>query len=152
DAGRQVELVELRVGGFVAGLEPFFDDDVASRAGTDAAASVVEAGFDAFRNVENASGQAVVAVGNLRRIDFNGLAAWKKRDFVFLRGGLVFYFVDVRIASAHFFSPLTATLPDGKTTCQLGRSSAAPLQIRSDFRDLAAFERAGNRTIHHQFR
>ena len=83
---------------------PCLHDDVAGRAGADAAARVVEAGFDAFGDIENAAGKAVVAVGNFLRIDFDGFAAGKKCDFIFLRGGRVFDFFDVRIASAHFVS------------------------------------------------
>src|SRR5439155_4588774 len=104
DAGGFVQLVELGVGGFVAGFESFAHDDMARRAGADAAAGVVEAGLDAFGNVENAARQAVVAVGNLFRVDFNSFAAGKKCDFVFLRGGFVFDFFDVWVASPHFFS------------------------------------------------
>src|SRR5882724_13404034 len=66
---------------------------------------MVETGFQAFGNIQNASWYSVVAVGNLRRIDFDGLAAGKKRHLIFLRGRSVFHFVDVRIAAAHF-SPL----------------------------------------------
>src|SRR5216684_6138555 len=55
DAGRFVQLVELGVGSFVAGFEAFPHDDVACRASADAATSVVEAGLDAFGNVENAA-------------------------------------------------------------------------------------------------
>src|SRR5579863_9990821 len=85
DAGGHVEFVEFGVSGFVAGFEALFDDDVAGGAGADAAAGMVEAGFDAFGDVENAAGKAVVAVGNFRRIDFDGFAAGKKCDFIFLR-------------------------------------------------------------------
>src|SRR5277367_540912 len=106
DAGSHVQFVEFGVGGFVAGFEALLDDDVARGAGADAAAGVVEAGFDAFGNIENAAGKAVVAVGNFRRIDLDGFAARKKCDFIFLRGGRVFDFVDVRIAAAHSFSLL----------------------------------------------
>src|SRR5712691_13260847 len=52
DAGGLVELVEFGVSGFVAGFEAFSHDDVAGGASADAAASVVEAGFEAFGNVE----------------------------------------------------------------------------------------------------
>ena len=101
DAGSFIELVELGVGGFVAGFEAFAHDDVARGASADAAARVVEAGFDAFGDVENAAREAVVAVGNLFRVDFDGLAAGKKGDFVFLRGGFVSDFFDVWVAAAH---------------------------------------------------
>jgi hypothetical protein len=43
-----------------------------------------------------------VAIRDLRRIDFDGFAAGKKRDFIFLRGRLVFYFLDVWVTAAHF--------------------------------------------------
>jgi hypothetical protein len=106
DARGHVEFVELGVGGFVAGLEALLNDDVAGGAGADASASVVEAGFDAFGDVEDAAGKTVVAVGNFRRIDLDGFAAGKKCDFIFLRGGRVFDFVDVWIAAAHdLFTP-----------------------------------------------
>src|SRR5579859_7493064 len=45
NAWRFVEFVELRVGRFVAGFEAFANDDVAGRAGADAATGVVEAGL-----------------------------------------------------------------------------------------------------------
>src|SRR5690348_17690311 len=45
--------------------------------------------------------QAAVAVRDFLRIDFNRLAAGKKRHLVFLRGGFVFDFFDVWICSAH---------------------------------------------------
>src|SRR5271165_2228533 len=45
DAWRHVQFVELGIGGFVAGFETLFDDDVTRGAGADAAAGVVQAGF-----------------------------------------------------------------------------------------------------------
>src|SRR5580704_3815450 len=101
DARGFVKLVELGVGRFVAGFESLFDDDMACRARADAAAGVIEAGFDAFGNIENAAGKSVVAVRNLCRIDFDRFAAGKKCNFVFLRGGSVFNFFDVWVAAAH---------------------------------------------------
>jgi hypothetical protein len=47
-----------------------------------------------------------VPVGNFRWIDFDRFAAGKKCDFVFLRGGRVFDFFDVRIAAAHILFSL----------------------------------------------
>ncbi len=108
DAGGFVEFVEFGVGGFVAGFEAFSHDDVARRAGADAAAGMVQAGFDAFGDVENAAREAVVAVGNFFRIDLDGLAAGKKCDFVFLRCRFVFDFFDVRVAAAHDSPPKTS--------------------------------------------
>src|SRR5260370_17610861 len=91
DARRFVQLVELGVGSFVAGFETFPHDDVARRAGADAAASVVEAGLGAFGNVENAAREAVVPVRNFLRVNLDGLATRKKCDFEFLRRGLFFF-------------------------------------------------------------
>src|SRR5438046_6634232 len=71
DAGGFVELVELGVGGFVAGLEALVNDNVARGARADAATSVVEAGLEALGDVENAAGEAVVAIGNFFRVDFD---------------------------------------------------------------------------------
>src|SRR6266850_738176 len=105
DARSFVQFVELGVGGLVAGLEALAHDDVARGAGANATAGVVEAGFESLGNVQDAAGQTVVAVGNFFRIDLDGLAAGKKRHFIFLRGGLVFDFFNVRIASAHDLSP-----------------------------------------------
>src|SRR5882724_11374983 len=105
DAGGFVEFIELGVGGLVAGLEAFAHDDVARGAGANAAAGVVEASFESFGNVQDAAGQTVVTVGNFFRIDLDGLAAGKKGHFIFLRGGFVFDFFNVRIASAHDLSP-----------------------------------------------
>ena len=98
DAGSFVEFVEFGVGGFVAGFKALPDDDVAGGAGADATAGVVEAGFEAFGDVEDAAREAVVAIGSFFRIDLDGFAAGKKRDFVFLRCGLVFDFFDVWVA------------------------------------------------------
>src|SRR5437899_1291170 len=86
--------------GIKAGL-----DDVARGAGADAAASVVEAGFDTFGDVENAAREAVVTIGKFLRVDFDGFAAGKKCHFVFLRCGFVFDFFDVWVAAAHDLSP-----------------------------------------------
>src|SRR5260370_12371456 len=107
DAGGFVEFVEFGVGGFVAGFEAFTHNDVAGGAGADAAAGVVEAGFEAFGNVEDAAREAVVAVGNFFRVDFDSLAAGKKRHLIFLRGGLVFDFFDLWVSSAPDIPPKT---------------------------------------------
>jgi hypothetical protein len=122
NAWSHVEFVEFGVSGVVAGFEALLDDDVAGGSGAHAAASVVQPGFDAFGDIENAAGEAVVAVGNFRRVDLDGFAAGKKCDFEFLRGGRVFDFFDVRIASAHFsFTPLRLPtiriLPNRGTMC-----------------------------------
>ncbi len=77
---------------------------------------MIEAGFDAFGNIENAAGDAVVAVRDFRGIDFDGFAAGKKCDFIFLRGRLVFDFFDVGVAAAHFCSPLTTGDTDGNVS------------------------------------
>jgi len=78
DAGSFVQFVELGVGGFVAGFEAFPHDDVARRAGADAAAGMIEAGLDAFGNVEDAAREAVVAVGNFLRVDFRWSCRWEE--------------------------------------------------------------------------
>jgi hypothetical protein len=103
DAGSFVKLVQLGVSGFVAGLQAFVNNDVTGGASADAAAGMVEAYLEAFGNIQDATGNAVVAVGNLRWVHFNGFAAGKKRHFVLLRGRSVFDFVDVWIAAAHDF-------------------------------------------------
>ncbi len=69
DAGSFVEFVEFGIGGFIAGFEALLDDDMAGGACADAAAGVVEPSFDALGNVENAAGQAVVAVGDFFGIE-----------------------------------------------------------------------------------
>jgi len=51
------------------------------------ATSVVEAGLDAFGNVENAARSRCVRTEFLR-VNLDGLAAGKKCDFEFLRAGL----------------------------------------------------------------
>src|SRR5216684_1567352 len=127
DAGGFVQLVEFGVGGFVAGLEAFPHDDVARGAGANAAASVVEASLDAFGNVEDAAREAVVSVRDFLRVNFDGLAAGKKCDFIFLRGGFVFDFFDVWVAAAHFFPLILAAL----TSRQVVAQHAAPLQRKS---------------------
>src|SRR5437016_1341544 len=84
-------------------------DHVARRAGTDSTTGMVKPHLEAFGNVQNAARQAVVAVGDLFRIDFDGLAAGKKRHLVFLRGRLVFDFFNVWICAAHLISfPIAA--------------------------------------------
>src|SRR6266446_1161290 len=131
DAGGFVEFIELGVGGLVAGLQAFAHDDVARGAGANAAAGVVEAGFESLGDVQDAAGQTVVAVGNFLRIDLDGLAAGKKRHFIFLRGGLVFDFFDVRIASAHGLSPkrwrlkAVSTIRDALTAAYGSRSDSS---------------------------
>src|SRR6202051_374222 len=103
DAGGLVELVEFGVGGFVAGFQALLDHDVAGGAGADATAGVVQSHFEAFGNVEDAAGDAVVSVGDFFRVDLDSFAAGQERDFIFLCGGLVFDFVDVGVTAAHFF-------------------------------------------------
>ena len=100
---------------------PCSDDDVAGRASAHAAARVVEAGFDALGDIENAAGKAVVAVGNFLRIDLDSFAAGKKRDFVFLRGGRVFDFFDVRVASAHVFASLNRLIVVAEIEAEISR-------------------------------
>src|SRR5713101_1025196 len=95
NAGCLVEFIQFRIGGFIAGLEAFPDDEVARRAGANPAAGMIEAHFEALGNVKNAARKAVVAVRDFFRVDFDRFAAGKKRHFVFLRGGLVFDFFDV---------------------------------------------------------
>src|SRR2546421_363279 len=105
DAGRFVQLIELSVSGFIAGFQAFSHDDVARRAGADAAASMVQTGLDALGNVEDAARNAIVAVRNFFRVDLDGFATRKKGHLVFLRRGFVLDFLDVRIAAAHFVPP-----------------------------------------------
>src|SRR6266446_1477870 len=131
DAGSFVEFVEFGVGGFVAGFEAFPHDDVARRAGADAAAGMIEAGLDAFGNVEDAAREAVVAVGNFLRVDFDGLAAGKKCHFEFLRGGFVFDFLDVWVAAAHFVSPSDSR---GADIAPSRAQHAAPLERKLKLR------------------
>src|SRR5260370_39750703 len=66
---------------------------------------MVEAGLDAFGNVENAAREAVVSVRNFLRVNLDGLAARKKCHFEFLRGGFVFCFFDIFVAAAHELFP-----------------------------------------------
>ena len=91
DAGRFVELIELGVGGFVAGFETFVNDHVAGGAGTDAATGVVEAFVEALGDIEDAAGKAVVTVRNLLRVDFDRLAVLDEGDLVLLRRGREFF-------------------------------------------------------------
>src|SRR5450755_1671771 len=85
DARSHIQFVKFGVGGFVAGFEALSHDDVAGGAGADSAASVIETGFDAFGRIENAAGQAIVAIRNFLGIELNRFAAGKKGDSVFLR-------------------------------------------------------------------
>src|SRR5208282_1170375 len=63
-AGRFVELVQLSVRRFVAGVEALMNDHVARGASAHSAACMIEGHLVALRNVENASRQAVVAIRN----------------------------------------------------------------------------------------
>src|SRR6266478_2015481 len=105
DAGGFVELVEFGVGGFIAGFQAFLHDNVACRAGADAAAGVVEANLEAFGNIEDAAREAVMAVGNFFGIDLDGFPAGKKCHRVFLCGGVVFDFFNIWIGAAHDLFP-----------------------------------------------
>src|SRR5258708_13293952 len=70
DSRRFIEFIEFGVSGFVARLQPFFDHHVAGGAGANAAASVIESGFESFGKIEDAPRQSIVAIGNFRGIDF----------------------------------------------------------------------------------
>src|SRR5438874_1282070 len=98
-------LSQPKVSGIIAGFQAFSHDDVARRAGADAAASMVQTGLDALGNVEDAARNAIVAVRNFFRVDLDGFATRKKGHLVFLRRGFVLDFLDVRIAAAHFVPP-----------------------------------------------
>src|SRR6266849_479834 len=74
DARGFVELVVFGVGGFVAGLQPLMHDDVAGGAGAHSAAGMVEPHVKAVGDVENAAGQAIVAVGDFLRVHLEGLS------------------------------------------------------------------------------
>src|ERR1700682_2598555 len=80
-----------------------------------------------------------MAVRDLFWIDFNRLAARKKRDFVFLRGRLVFDFFDIGVTAAHCSLLLPIKL------ARKGRSNAAPLledQTSASLRPCSAVETA----------
>jgi len=96
-------------------------------------ASVVEASFDALGDVENAARKTIVTVRNFLRVDFDGFAAGKKCDFVFLRGGLVFDFFDVRIAATHDFPPNN-----------ISKDSGVERPLQSVMLNLSATGRAAN--------
>src|SRR5260221_3304002 len=84
-----IELIQFRVGGFIAGLEALLHHDVAGRAGADSAAGMIEAGLQRFGKIQNTSGRAVVGVRNLRRIHFQRFAAGQKRHLKLLGRRLV---------------------------------------------------------------
>jgi len=150
DAGSHVQLIEFGVGCFVAGLEALLDDDVARGAGADTTARVVEAGFDALGDIENASGKAVMAVGNFCRVDFDGFAAGKKCDFVFLRCGRVFDFVDVWIASAHV-SLTPVTIANSLNLAKQGHDVSCPCK-KLDLGQVFALQRCCDCAVHQYFR
>src|SRR3954451_21951176 len=106
DARSHVQLVKLGVRGFIARFQTFLDDHMARRAGANSPTRMIQAGFDAFGNIQDAAGKAVVAVRDLRWIDFDGLAAGKKGHLIFLRRRRVFYFFDVWVVATHDCSPL----------------------------------------------
>src|ERR1700693_2774544 len=101
DAGGFVQLIELGVGSFVAGVQAFVNDHVAGGAGAHTAAGVVQTLVITLRNIEDAAGQAVVAIGNFFGIYFDRLAVLDEGDFIFLRRGREFCFFDVGILAAH---------------------------------------------------
>src|SRR6267154_3357197 len=103
---------------------------------------MIEAGLDAVRDVENAARYAVVPVRNFVGIDFDSLTAGKKRDFVFLRGGLVFYFFDVGVTATHF-SLLPEILLFSAQPCLSGaQRCCAPTQTSASFRPCRAVDTA----------
>jgi hypothetical protein len=114
---------------------------------------MVEAGLDAFGNVENAAREAVVSVRNFLRVNLDGPAARKKCHFEFLRGGFVFDFFDIWVAAAHELSPsnsasdmLNAQLLNG--VANWGAALLRPYEENLDFGQLAAFERRRDGGIH----
>src|SRR5277367_3361616 len=98
---RFVQLVQLRVGGFVATIETLVHDHVARGAGAHASAGVVQADVIALRNIQDAARQAVVAVGNFFGINFDSLPFPDKRDLIFLRRGRELCFFNIWILAAH---------------------------------------------------
>src|SRR6266852_3404214 len=114
---------------------------MAGGAGADAAARVIEAGFDALGDVENAAGYAVVPVGNFVRIDLDGFAAGKKCDFIFLRGRLVFDFFDVGVTAAHF-SLLLKSCCAARPCLTGAQRCCAPTQTSASLRPCRAVETA----------
>src|SRR5712692_5062984 len=153
DARGFVELVEFGVSGLVARFKPLMNDDVARRAGADAAAGVVQANLEAFGNVEDAARKTVVAIRDFLRVDFDGFAAGKKRDLVFLRGGFVFDFFDVRIAAAHdLFPQFGHRLAEfeERFLASLGMTNKSVLRL--NLREFAAFEGRRNSRTHQQLR
>src|SRR5215471_15532764 len=162
---RFIKFVEFRVSRFVTRLQSLLNDDVTRRASAHAAARVVESEFEPLGNVQDASRQAVMAVGDFFRINFNRLAAGKKRHLVFLRGGLVLDFFDVWIRSAHFHPRsrcLRSICSSGPqtwrnlsssalTSRRAGGSMLRPVKILN-FRDFAPLERCRDRAAHQDFR
>src|SRR6266404_3456358 len=101
DSRRFIEFIEFGVSGFVARLQPFFHHYVAGGAGANSAASVIEPGLESFRKIEDASRQSIVAIRNLRGIDFQRFAAGQKSNLEFLGRRLVLHFFNVRITATH---------------------------------------------------
>src|ERR1700730_15285092 len=137
DARRFIEFVELRVGGLIAGLQPFLHDYVAGRAGAHTTARMIQSSLNDLRNIQNAAGQTIVPIRYLFWIDFNSLASGKKCYYIFLRGRLVFDFFDIGVTAAHLFSPAA------DKSCSKGRSNAAPLledQTSASLRPCSAVE------------
>ena len=73
-SGRIVQLIQFGVRRFIAGLEAFAHDDVARRAGADAAAGVIEAHAKSRSYVQDASRKTLASVGNFFWIHFDGFA------------------------------------------------------------------------------
>src|SRR5580704_1030442 len=127
---RFVQFIQLRVGRFVARLQPFFHHRVARGASAHSAAGMIDADFEAFGNVQNTAGNAVVTVRKLFRVDLDGFAAWQERDLKLLGRFLILYFLDIRIAAAHRFLPKLPSISCLPAPTAPRNSSAVPQGVR----------------------
>ena len=100
-AGGEVELVGFRVAHFGKRLDAFADDAVTCRAGAYAAAGMVHVDAMRQRDVEDAAGQAGVAVRDLLRVDLHRHIHRKEGDRKFLRRRSRRLIFDVWICAAH---------------------------------------------------
>src|SRR5260221_3806988 len=101
DSWRFIEFIEFGVSGFVARFQAFFDHHVAGGAGANAAAGVIKSGLERFGKIEDASRQSIVAIRNLRGIDFQRFAAGQKSNLELLGRRLVLHLFNVRITATH---------------------------------------------------
>src|SRR6516165_716160 len=107
---------------------------MARGASANTTAGMIQSHFETFGDVQNASGQPIVAIRELFRINLDGFAARKKRHFELLRRLLILYFLNIWIGPAH--SPLPKPRPDFSPGAQSAPPSSSATRQGALSRDL----------------